>query len=78
MLGLTTVQVGTDPLQIATGQDKKDFGIVLGEVCTSVARGMLTGVANGREQYRDIAMEAFAMSVRGFREQKRWGTRTFD
>ena len=23
-------------------------------------------------------MEAFAMSVRGFRKQKRWGTRTFD
>ena len=22
-------------------------------------------------------MEVFAMSVRGFREQKRWGTRTF-
>ena len=22
-------------------------------------------------------MEAFAMSVRGFREQERWGTRTF-
>ena len=31
-----------------------------------------------REQCQDIAMEVLAMSVQGFCEQKRWGTRTFN
>ena len=33
---------------------------------------------NSRERCQDIVMEAFAMSVQGFCEQRRWGTRTFD
>ena len=42
VLGLTTVQVGTDPSQIATGQDRIGLGYSPREVCTSVARGTLT------------------------------------